>query len=773
MPTSPHQSVRFAAFEVDLRCRELRKHGIKIKLQDQPFQLLIALLESPGQVVTREELRTRLWSAETFVDFDVGLNTAVKRLRDALGDTADTPRYVETLPRKGYRFIAPVTPSETLPTATGVAPDGQLSPVPSRVRKLAKLLGPFLLLALAVAGVFWYRSRTVQALTDKDVIVLADFDNRTGEPVFDGTLRQGLSSQLEQSPFLNLLSEQRIAETLSLMKQARDARLTPELTRQVCQRTASAATIEGSISSLGSQYVLGMKAVNCRNGDVLVEDQMTANRKEQVLQVLGQTTRKMREKLGESLASLQKYDTPLENVTTPSLEALHAYSLGLQAHTVRADYPAAILLYKRAISLDPNFAMAYASMGACNANLGQSIRAKEDLRKAYELRERVSEREKFYIVSRYYQGATANLEAARKTYELWAETYPRSSAPPSNLGLIDERLGDHQRALTAFQAALQLNSGSGVNYSNLTRAYLNLNLLEQAKATAQEAQARHLDPPYIRRWLYLVAFLQRDQGGMEREAAALLGRPGYEDSMLNSQSDSAAYAGQFSKARELNGRAISAAEHADKKEVAAEYRARAAVREAMVGNLALAKKQAQAALPVSEARYVEAVATTALALAGDVTQAARLVDDLDKRSPEDTIVQSSLLPTIRAAIALQGGSAAKNASGAIQTLTVAVPYELGAARLYPAYLRGEAFLAAHQGSDAVNEFQKIINHPGVVQNDLIGALAHLQLGRAYMLSGDIIKAKAAYQDFLTLWKDADPDIPILRQAKAEYARPLH
>jgi len=639
-------------------------------------------------------------------------------------------------------------------------------------RKLWKVLVPaaVVVVAAAIGGGLYFRSRqTTTRLSEKDTIVLAEFTNTTGDPVFDGTLRQGLSAQLEQSPFLSLLSDQRVAQTLALMAQPKDARLTRELAREVCQRTASAASVEGSISSLGSQYVVGLKAVNCRSGDILANEQATASGKEQVLKAVGEAATKIREKLGESLASVQKYDAPAENVTTPSLEALQAYSLGYQAMTVKNDAATAVSLFQQAVSLDPNFAMAYARLGTSYSNLGQTARAAENLRKAYELRERVSAREKLYVASHYEHFVTGNLEAARKTYELWAQTYPRDDVPPGNLGAIYGTLGYYDKALAGAQETTKLDPGGGLSYANLVSSYLQVNRLDEARATAQEAQAHNLDNPSIHLSLYGIDFLEHDAAGMEREAAGLMGKPGFEDGMLRNESDTAAYGGRFAKARELTRRASDSAQRADEKETAAGYEGEAAAREALVSNMGLAKQQAQAALALSNGRDVEGVSAIALGLAGDSAQATRLAADLAKRFPEDTIVQFDYLPMIHAAAALQSGSATK----AIEALVPAAPYELGSiswVTLYPVYLRGEAYLAAHQGSAAAAEFQKILDHPGVVQNEPIGALAHLGLARTHALSGDTAKAKSAYQDFFALWKDADPDIPILKQAKAEYAK---
>jgi len=642
-------------------------------------------------------------------------------------------------------------------------------------RKLWRVLVPaaLILVAVAIAGAFYFRSgQTTHRLTEKDSIVLAEFTNTTGDPVFDGTLRQGLSAQLEQSPFLNLLSDERVAQTLALMAQPKDARLTRELAREVCQRTGSAASIEGSISSLGSQYVVGLKAVNCRSGDVLANEQSTASGKEQVLKALGETATKIREKLGESLASVQKYDEPAENVTTPSLEALQAYTLGYQVEIVKNDNPGAVAFFQRAVSLDPNFAMAYARLGNSYSNMGQTARGAENTRKAYELRERVGEREKLYIASHYETNAIGNLEAARKTCELWAQTYPHDAIPPAVLSAIYSNLGDYDKGLAASQESLKRNPGSGLGYGNLVNSYLNVNRLDEARTTAQEAQAHNLDSPAIHFLLYSINFLQHDAAGMAHEVAGLMGKPGFEDAMLYNESDTAAYAGQFAKARELTRRASDSAQRADEKETAADYVAEAAVREALGGNMSTAKQQAQAALALSSGRDVEALSAIALGMAGDAPQATRLADDLAKRFPEDTIVKFEYLPMVRSAAALQAGSATK----AIDALAPAAPYELGTTTqnlgfaLYPVYLRGEAYVAAHQGSTAAAEFQKILDHPSVVLNEPIGALTHLGLARAYALSGDTTKAKTAYQNFFALWKDADPEIPILKQAKAEYAK---
>jgi serine/threonine protein kinase/Flp pilus assembly protein TadD len=628
------------------------------------------------------------------------------------------------------------------------------------------------ILLVVASGAFYFLRPHSAKLTNKDTVVLADFSNTTGDSVFDGALRQGLSAQLEQSPFLSLISDQRIAQTLSLMSQPKQVRLTPELTRDICQRTAGAATIEGSISSLGSQYVLGLKAVNCRTGDVLSDEQVTANGKEQVLEALGTAATKLRGKLGESLASVQKYDALPENVTTSSLEALHAYTLGNQTMDVANDYSASLPLFERAISLDPKFAMAYLRLGESYQPLSEPEKSAEYTRKAYELRERASESEKLAITSFYELVVTGNLEAARSSYQSWAQTYPRDQEPQESLWITYTLMGDYEKANAAALQALKLNPGSGNNFVNLAFSYQWINQLQQAEATVRESRAHNIDSPWLPLVLYNVYFLQHDAAAMERQVSATMGKAGVEDQILFLESETAANSGEFAKSRELARRAADAARRIGEKETSAEYQAHAAIREAFVGNLDFAKQEAHAALAQASGREVSALSAIALGLTGDSAQAEHLAADLAKRFPQDTIQQFNYLPMIRAAIALRSGDATR----AIATLAAASPYELAQTNtsftiaLYPVYLRGVAYLAARQGPAAVTEFQKILNHSGVVGNQPIGALAHLGLARAYALSAETTKAKTSYEDFFALWKNADPDISLLKQAKTEYAK---
>ena len=629
-----------------------------------------------------------------------------------------------------------------------------------------------ILATLAAAGYF-YLHRAAK-LTDKDTIVLADFSNTTGDPVFDGTLRQALSVQLEQSPFLSLISDQQIQQTMRLMGQPPDARLTPEIARDLCQRTHSAALFEGSISSLGNQYVLGLKAVNCRTGDSLAREQFQVAHKEDVLKALGDASTKLRGKLGESLSMVQKFDKPLEQATTASFEALQAYSLGWKSREDNVDFAAAVPLFQRAIQFDPNFAMAYAALSQCYSDLAEHGLAAESAGKAYALRERVSEREKFFIETQYLGLVVGDLEKTREVLELWSQYYPRDATAANDLNVLYANLGQYDKALIKSIDAFRLTkTDPNLYYGNVVSSYLSLNRVDDARATAEQAQAKKVDTPYLHLGLYQLAFLEGDAKGMQKQVDWADAKPGLEDILLCFESDTAAYSGHLGKAREFSGQSVAAAKQQGQKETAAMYEAASAVREGLFGNTAQAEQRATATILLSTGRDVQFGAALALAFAGDSGRAQVLRDDLAKRFPDDTILQFNYLPTIHARLALNHGDSTK----AIEALQPAAPYELAAPGsgpfsfcLYPVFVRGQAYLAAHQGKEAAAEFQKILDHRGIVLNEPIGALAHLQLGRAYTIQGDTAKAKAAYQDFLTLWKDADPDIPILKQTEAEYAK---
>jgi eukaryotic-like serine/threonine-protein kinase len=630
--------------------------------------------------------------------------------------------------------------------------------------------GTGFVIALALGGWLLF-SHNTHALTDKDTIVLADFTNTTGDPVFDGTLRQGLSVQLEQSPFLSIVSDQQIQRTLQMMNQKPDAKLTPEIAREVCQRTASAAVLDGSIAQIGTPYLLTVKAVNCSNGATLASTEAQASDKNHVLDGLGTAASEMRSKLGESLSTVQKFDTPLEEATTPSLEALKAFSAGHRA----TSRDLGISFFKRAIEFDPNFAAAYSWLGIWYTAIGEPSVAAGYAQKAYELRDHASEPEKYFISAIYYKEATGNLEKAEQSLKLWAQAYPRAEMPHTYLaGGIYPQMGRFTDAVTEAQEAIRLNPSLSVPYALLMEGYMALNRFEEANAVYRQALERKLYHPFYPVYRYHLAFLQNDAAGMKQQVRLSAGKTSVEDTLLAYEADTAAYFGRVRDAEELTRQAMESAESEGGKEKAATFLATSGIREALFGNTEEARRRATLAMEPSawiDAQYASALA---LAFAGDTGEARELAEALGKRFPEATSVRFNYLPTLRARLALNRG----NVSEALEALRAAAPYDLGRSTfsdyvwngLYPAFVRGEAYLAAHQSSEAAAEFQKILDHLGIVWNAPIGALAHLQLGRAYAMAGDTIKARAAYSDFLNLWKDADPDIPILKQAKTEYAR---
>ncbi len=639
-----------------------------------------------------------------------------------------------------------------------------------------KILAPVaaVIVAALIAGGLYWRSHSATSsgapLTEKDTLVLADFDNKTGDTVFDDALKQALAVDLGQSPFLNILSDRRVGETMQLMGRKPGDRITADVAREICLRTGTKALLKGSISGLGTQYVIGLEAVNCNTGDVLAKEQGEASNKEGVLKTLSQVATIMRTKLGESLASVQKFDVPIE-ATTSSLEALKAFSMGVRVS--RESGPAeSISFMKRAIELDPNFATAYALLGLNYANLGQPSRAAENLEKAYNLRDRVSEREKLRISANYYYIVTGELEKEAQTYQLWMESYPNDAVPHGNLGANYLALGQYDQAVPEIKQGIALAPGAVVGYQNLSIAYMALSQVDKAKATLDEAAAHKLDAGVLHLSTYYLAFLQNDTANMAQQVAWAAGKPGDEDPLLAAQSDTEGYYGRLPAARDYARRAADSAVRADSKETAALWQANGAIREAEFGNAAQARQAANAALTLAPGRDVKMLAALAFARSNDIPHARAIADELEKAYPTNTTLKLYWFPIVRAAIAL--GS--QKPADAVVALEAAAPYELGVpppyqnGTMYPAYIRGEAYLAQKDGPSAAREFQKFIDHRTLVVNFPLASLAHLQLARAYALSGDAAKAKAAYQDFFTIWKDADPTIPILKEAKAESAK---
>jgi serine/threonine protein kinase/tetratricopeptide (TPR) repeat protein len=620
----------------------------------------------------------------------------------------------------------------------------------------------FVVAVLVAVGLYW-RSHLAVKLTSKDTVVLGDFANKTGDTVFDDALKQALSVSLGQSQFLNILSDQRVRSTLKLMGRAENEALGEDTAREVCQRTGSAAVVSGSIAPLGNEYVLGLIAVNCVTGDVFAQAQIQASRKEDVLKALDQVTTQLREKLGESLAATKKDDTPLEQATTSSLEALKAYSEGRKLH-VAGDEEAAIPFQQHAVELDPNFAIAYQHLSFAYEGLNKPELAEKYQDKAFELRDHASEPERLRIETYYYL-AKGDLDNVRATSQRWMRGYPQDLGPYLALGIVEQQIGEFDQAIQYMSEALKVAPGSGLLLEGLFSVNVSANRPEEAKALL----ARGGLPDGSEENLYALAFLTGDQREMEHQMALAAGKPQVEDALLAMASDTEAHYGRNAKAREFSRRAIEAADRDNLKQNAALWQALEALREAELGQDTAARRQTRAAPAINSSGDPRTFTALALALArvGDSAKASKMADDLAKRDARETLVVRYWLPSIRAAVELKRG----NADKAIEMLQTTTPYEFGTGGpMYPAYLRGEAFLALRRGNEAAAEFQKVLDHRGVVLNNVLGALAYLGLGRAYVLEGDTAKAQVTYQEFLTLWKDADSDIPILIAAKAEHAK---
>ena len=685
----------------------------------------------------------------------------------ALGVRTDSAGSAHATGMDDLGTIAPVSQPRAESKASGRAKRG----------KLFFVLGLVLVVVLAAAALY-YRSHRSHTLTTKDTIVLADFANSTGDPVFDDTLKQALSMTLLQSPFLNIFSDDQIAVALKQMTRPADSALTPAVAREICQRDSSKAYISGAIASLGNDYVLGLKAVNCQTGDILAQQQVTAPSKEKVLAALSDAAKNLRHDLGESLATVQKFDIPLEQATTSSLDALKEYSLQIKA--MREKGSAAALPHGlRAVELDPKFALAYWAVGGNYTDIGELGRARDYFGKAFEFRDRASSREKLLIAGYYYLDVTGELDKAAQIYQEWVESYPRDYVAHGSLGLAELELGSYDKALEANREFLRLSPDNVIGYVNLSGTFMALQRIDDARQVLVQAEERKLDELQIHQNLYAVDFVTGDASAMPKESSWLQGHPEYRSQGLALESDTAAYTGQLRKARELTAQAVDAAMLIANKENAAMFRANAALREAGFGNFAEAKDDAAAALKLAPSSPgVQIESTLAFALSGDTARAEPLAKDLSARFPLDTQMQSLWLPIINAQFALNK----KDAQAAVDFIQPAksmelalIPFTTNPSCLYAPYIRGQAYLALNQGAQAAAEFQKIIDHTGLVWNCSTGALAQLGLARAYAMESAATpdgaeKSRAAYRDFLALWKDADPTIPILRQAQQEQSR---
>jgi eukaryotic-like serine/threonine-protein kinase len=803
----PEGIFQFGEFEIDVAAHSLRRGDEAVALNRRAFDVLLYLIQNPGRILTRDELLKNVWP-DSFVE-ENSLAQSISALRRALGEKPGENSYIVTLPGRGYQFVSPVrvVAPESLSTLpeTGISAGDaagqlflqqhtirtsvtiekeELLRLPGSRRSWAMIGAGALLLVLVTLAVVGYVAhyRSAQRLTEKDIVVLADFANSTGDPVFDDTLKTALSVALNQSPFLNVLSDRKVAATLRLMSHRVGTKLTPDIVRDVCQRSGSKAYISGSIASLGTQYIVTVEAVNCESGDMLAQDQATAPTKEKVLDALSRAASKLRAQLGESLATVTMYDVPLYQATTPSLEALKAFSLAAKA--MAGKDPAAALPYSQhAIELDPDFAMAYLQVGATYYTLNEVDRANEYYAKAFQLRERVSEGEKLAIAATYYGFVSGQLDKAAQTFEELTELHPRDSHAYNVLALLYEQLGQYEKAAEASRTLLQLDPDFVFAYTNLTMAKLALQRFNEARHVIDQAHNRKLDDYLLRADLYALAFLNADSNGMAEQQQWLIGQPLYENYGLALASDTEAYAGHVKKARELTTEAVGSAMRAENQEGAAVYQANFAVQQAAYANAAQARQAAAEALRLAPAsRGVAAEAALALAMTGETRRAESLAQDLNRRYPLDTQMQLLWLPAIRAQLALSQ----RNLGSFLNALQASSPVEYGnipfgnnISCLYSTYVRGEAYLSAGQGGGAAAEFQKIVDHNGIVGNCWTGALAHLGLARANALESRTSgadadaargRALAAYRDFFNLWKDADPDIQILKKATAEYAK---
>lgn len=759
----------FGPFRLDPQKRVLLRGSDPVLLTPKAIETLIVLVDNRDQVVSKDHLMKTLWP-ESFVE-ESNLSQNIFVLRKALGDSAHERRYVLTVPGRGYQFtgaVREITGQEDEEALVLESHSLARVLVEQQVSWSGWVWAGCAVLVILLLGGLYLRDVRANKLQPTDSIVVGDFTNSTGDPIFDDTLKQGLTLTLRQSPFLNVLPQSKISKTLRLMTRDPSSTLTPAVANEVCQRAGAKAYIAGAIGSLGSEYVVGLKALNCHTGDTLAQAQVTAVRKEQVLSALGEAATRLRSELGESLTSVERFGVPLTEATTASLEALQEYSQGLRIWYSKGETDA-IPHLKRAIELDPEFASAYASLGTVYSNLEERAQAAQNMTRAYELRKHVSEREGFYIQAHYYSDVTEEIEKAIPVYEQWIEEYPAEPTPHTNLGNIYQDIGRPENALPEHLQALRVEPNGVLIYENLALNYSYLNRFDDAIATIHQAFAHKLDDVSLHLILMQLAFQRGDTATIQEQFDWGMGKPGAEDGFLGMQSDIEAAAGHLAKAREFTRRAMRSALQSGSKETAAFWQGQGALHEAEMGNAQEAAKQAAAALAMSRNRDTLVLAGLALARAGKAENAKAIADQLDHDLPHGKLTQSYWLPAVRAMIDLNRHDGA----AALEILRPAAPYEMSISPPWqgmgPAYLRGQALLQLRQGAAATTEFQKVLAHHTMV-NFLSVSLAILELGRAYAMSGDTDNAKKAYQDFFALWKDADHDIPALKAAKVEYAK---
>ena len=765
---------RFGPFQLDVRERRLSRGAELIPLRLKVFDTLRVLVENAGRLVSKDELLTAVWPDTTVEENNLNHNISV--LRKALGEKATGQQYIETVPRVGYRFVAPVEvalPEVPLPPVVADEPVVPSAPPPQRQANRALFAAVTIVIALAAWFLYTSRPRTTAPnapLGERDTILIADFTNTTGDEVFDGTLRQAVAVSLGQSPFLNVVSDTRVREMLRYQGRSPDERVTQDVAREMAQRQGVTALLFGSIASLGSHYVITLEALNAASGEAIAREQAEAENRELILRRLNDATTRMREQLGESLVSIEKFSAPIEQATTTSLEAFKAYDLGRQKHFA-GRYFEAIPLLKRAVELDPDFAVAYAALGISYVTAREYDLGAQSSQRAFELRDRVSEREKFYISLRYYMDVLSAGDRAIEVLELWKQTYPRDFLPRTNLSARYAAIGHYEEALDAAREGLQLNPDAGVAYAAVAHVLICLGRLGEAGAVIEEALARKTEPPYSHYMLYAIALMKDDHAGAAEQIKRVAGSPA-EGGMLALESIAASYAGRLSEARQLATRAVDLSKGSGLEENAGTFAAGQALWEASYGNCRDAGQAATRALALSRGRYALSWSALALAVCGDEIRAGKLAEEMAGRFPDNSFFKSSWLPLVRAALAMHRG----DVNSAIDRLKSTEPAEVGIdVSLWPAYLRGLAFLQQHADANAMREFQKVLDHKGVlVPKDLTLAamtlypLALLGRARAAARIGDADTSRASYEALAAIWKRADADLTIARAAEREH-----
>jgi eukaryotic-like serine/threonine-protein kinase len=753
----------FGPFRVDADRGLLLRGDEPVPLTAKCLETLLVLLQHREETVSKDVLMKTVWP-DTFVE-ESNLTQHISMLRKALGESPQDRLYVVTVPGQGYRFVADVREVAREADATIPKESDDSAFVHTRKRTWLAIAAVAVVL-VGIAGTLWLRHTSAQsALSEKDSILLADFENSTHEEVFDGALKEGTAVELGQSPYLDLISNDRVRDTLRHMGRSPDEPVRLPLAREVCERVGAKVLITGSIAQVGTSYVLALDAVDCTDSDVLVREQVEARNREEVLPVLGKATSKLRGRLGESLNSIRRFDVPIVEATTPSLEALKAYSLGIDART-RATEKNAIPLFEHAIELDPKFAMAYAQLGGVYNNLGETGRASDYIKKAYALQANLSEREKLFLTVRYHTVVTGDLEKATETHEIWSRMYPRDPAPFNGLAARYQVVGEYEKAAAAARQALRLRPDHYVPYANLATSYLALGRLDDARAVCQQAATAGRESIYTHRVLFDLAYLKNDAAAMQHELDWATGTE-RENDMLAIQAGALIGAGKVRAARSVFEKSWAASERNGLLDDAAYSMAGEALAEADFGNQREARTRAMASLKLGRGIDAEETVAETLALSGDLVQPKALVDDLRERFPHHAPLINASLPTILATAEMQHNSPAK----AIQTLQQAAPYDLSEfTSLSSIYIRGLAYLRSGSGKEAATEFQKIVDHPGIDVTSERHALARLGLARAYAIMGDREKSRKEYEDFFVLWASADSDLPALRQAKVEYEK---